>query len=92
MSSQDRLLLEAPILRLPHEILRGSLKTQQKYIERDVQWMRGAAKQMADTNATLATVEQLDAILNRLDGLERKVCQACRSVRSGSSSTLSNAH
>lgn len=77
LNAESHLLLDQPLLRLPHELARKNFKTVQKHVERDAKDVLTALKSTA--NASLAgqdalkTVASLDNMINRMQGLKRKM-------------------
>lgn len=70
----NELILESPLLRLPQEILRTNLKTQQKIIEKDCSWASLNVLALIDTTvAPTKAGDELDVLLVRLRGMKRKV-------------------
>ncbi|BFZ53877.1 hypothetical protein PYCC9005_000908 [Savitreella phatthalungensis] len=82
---QDNLLLEAPLLRLPHELLRSSLKSQQKHVERDSAGLLALADRLSTTADPMELIAGVRARTAALRGKlsaaideERACLQACR--------------
>jgi len=82
LEPDSHLLLDQPLLRLPHELLRRNLKNAQRHIE---QANKGIQKDMQTTLASLAgaagdhppasTLASLDATLAKAQNLKRKLEQ-----------------
>ncbi|KAL4926110.1 FYV10 family protein [Aspergillus undulatus] len=78
LNAENHLLLDQPLLRLPHELARKNLKSVQRITEREKEYVLPALKEAAKTSMandqtpdqTLAT---LDAMISRMQGLKRKL-------------------
>ncbi|KAF8468862.1 CTLH/CRA C-terminal to lish motif domain-containing protein [Kalaharituber pfeilii] len=88
LNAESHLLLDQPLLRLPHELLRKTFKTSQKHIERDSAFLISSIKEATatfqqaknDDNDSTTTEDQavaplatLDSMINRMQGLKRKL-------------------
>ncbi|PUU80514.1 CTLH/CRA C-terminal to lish motif domain-domain-containing protein [Tuber borchii] len=77
LNAESHLLLDQPLLRLPHELLRKTFKTSQKHFERDQNIIltgvkEAATKAMADGDPK-DSIASLDSMINRMQGLKRKL-------------------
>ncbi|KAJ8102194.1 CTLH/CRA C-terminal to lish motif domain-containing protein [Lipomyces tetrasporus] len=74
---ENYILLEQALLRLPQQLMRQNFKSSQKFIERDVNYISGAATEVLSSgmNGTRPeeSVKQVDAMIGRLQGLKRKL-------------------
>ncbi|KAL2823974.1 CTLH/CRA C-terminal to lish motif domain-containing protein [Aspergillus cavernicola] len=78
LNADNHLLLDQPLLRLPQELARRNLKSVQRIVEREKEYVLPALKDAAKAsmsneqtpNQTLAT---LDAMISRMQGLKRKM-------------------
>ncbi|KAF3925767.1 hypothetical protein ABW20_dc0100890 [Dactylellina cionopaga] len=74
LNAETHLLLDQPLLRLPHEVLRKIFKTSQKYVEQDgkkvSELAKDATSKPTSPEASLAT---LDAMITKMKGLKRKM-------------------
>ncbi|KAH7051311.1 negative regulation of gluconeogenesis [Macrophomina phaseolina] len=80
LNAEQHLLLDQPLLRMPYELARKNFKTAQRYVEREQTYLtkelKSAANGAAQTSATgdaSATLSQLDTMINRMQGLKRKL-------------------
>ncbi|MCJ1260163.1 GID complex subunit containing RING finger motif [Lobaria immixta] len=77
LNAETHLLLDQPLLRLPHELARKNFKTVQKHVERERDVILSSLKSTA--NASLAgqdamqAISSLDNMINRMQGLKRKM-------------------
>ncbi|KAJ9397045.1 hypothetical protein DTO282F9_5978 [Paecilomyces variotii] len=78
LNAESHLLLDQPLLRLPHELARRNFKSAQRVIEREKEYVLPALKEAA--NASLSgshapdqTLASLDAMISRMQGLKRKM-------------------
>ncbi|KAJ5081003.1 hypothetical protein N7456_013713 [Penicillium angulare] len=78
LNPESHLILDQPLLRLPHELARRNFKTVQRVIEREKENVIPALKEAA--NASLSnthtpdqTLAALDAMISRMQGLKRKM-------------------
>ncbi|KAI4121464.1 MAG: hypothetical protein LQ347_006853 [Umbilicaria vellea] len=77
LNAESHLLLDQPLLRLPHELARKNFKTVQKHFERERDVVLSTLKFTA--NASLSgqdapqTLASLDSMINRMQGLKRKM-------------------
>ena len=77
LNAESHLLLDQPLLRLPHEVARKNFKTVQKHVERENKDVLSALK--ATANASLAgqnpsrTIASLETMITRMQGLKRKM-------------------
>jgi len=78
LNAESHLLLDQPLLRLPHELARRNFKSVQRVVEREKEYLIPALKETA--NASIArtrgpeqTLESLDAMISRMQGLKRKM-------------------
>ncbi|KAL4883100.1 CTLH/CRA C-terminal to lish motif domain-containing protein [Aspergillus karnatakaensis] len=78
LNAENHLLLDQPLLRLPHELARRNLKSVQRIVEREKEYVLPALKEAAKASMSknqspdqaLAT---LDAMISRMQGLKRKM-------------------
>ncbi|KAL2866318.1 FYV10 family protein [Aspergillus lucknowensis] len=78
LNAENHLLLDQPLLKLPHELARRNLKSVQRIVEREKEYVLPALKEAA--NASMSneqtpdqTLATLDAIIFRMQGLKRKM-------------------
>ncbi|KAL4890411.1 protein fyv10 [Aspergillus ambiguus] len=78
LNAENHLLLDQPLLRLPHELARRNFKSVQRIVEREKEYVLPALKETA--NASLSqtqtpdqTLASLDAMISRMQGLKRKM-------------------
>ncbi|KAJ5169142.1 uncharacterized protein N7482_004736 [Penicillium canariense] len=78
LNPESHLILDQPLLRLPHELARRNFKTVQRVVEREKEYVLPALKEAA--NASLSnthtpdqTLAALDAMISRMQGLKRKM-------------------
>ncbi|KAJ5661598.1 uncharacterized protein N7477_009214 [Penicillium maclennaniae] len=78
LNPESHLILDQPLLRLPHELARRNFKTVQRSVEREKEYVIPALKEAA--NASLSnthtpdqTLAALDAMISRMQGLKRKM-------------------
>lgn len=78
LNAESHLLLDQPLLRVPHELARRNFKSVQRIVEREKEYVLPALKQTA--NASLSgsqdpaqALESLDTMINRMQGLKRKM-------------------
>ncbi|KAJ5179613.1 hypothetical protein N7492_002823 [Penicillium capsulatum] len=78
LNAESHLILDQPLLRLPHELARRNFKTVQRSIEREKEYVLPALKEAA--NASLSnnhtpdqTLAALDAMISRMQSLKRKM-------------------
>lgn len=72
LDPESHLLLERPLLRLPHELLKKSLKSAQRAIE-PVNKQAIAAIQASASQSSAQTLASLDATLQKAQNLKRKL-------------------
>ncbi|KAL4942855.1 hypothetical protein BDV06DRAFT_221791 [Aspergillus oleicola] len=78
LNAENHLLLDQPLLRLPHELARRNLKSVQRIVEREKEYvlpaLKDAAKGSMSNNQTPdQTLATLDAMISRMQGLKRKM-------------------
>ncbi|KAI5790115.1 CTLH/CRA C-terminal to lish motif domain-containing protein [Geopyxis carbonaria] len=77
LDAESHLLLDEPLLRLPHEMLRKTFKTAQKHYEREQSWLMQSIKETtrkaADGVSAQDSLNSLDSIIIRMQGYKRKV-------------------
>ncbi|KAL4789536.1 CTLH/CRA C-terminal to lish motif domain-containing protein [Aspergillus venezuelensis] len=78
LNAENHLLLDQPLLRLPHELARRNLKSVQRIVEREKEYvlpaLKDAAKGSMSNNQTHdQTLTTLDAMISRMQGLKRKM-------------------
>ncbi|WEW56278.1 GID complex subunit containing RING finger motif [Emydomyces testavorans] len=78
LNPESHLLLDQPLLRVPHELSRRNFKSVQRIVEREKEYIVPALKETA--NASLSglqdpaqTLEALDTMIVRMQGLKRKM-------------------
>ncbi|EAW24165.1 FYV10 family protein [Aspergillus fischeri NRRL 181] len=78
LNAENHLLLDQPLLRLPHELARRNFKSVQRLVEREREYVIHALKEAA--NASLSndqtpdqTLAALDSMLARMQNLKRKM-------------------
>ncbi|KAK2765915.1 GID complex subunit containing RING finger motif [Arachnomyces sp. PD_36] len=78
LNAESHLLLDQPLLRLPHELARRNFKSVQRAVEREKEYVLPTLKETA--NASLSgnqdpeqTLASLDAMISRMQGLKRKM-------------------
>ncbi|KAI2788311.1 Protein fyv10 [Penicillium oxalicum] len=78
LNPESHLILDQPLLRLPHELARRNFKAVQRAVEREKEYVLPALKEAA--NASLSntqtpdqTLAALDAMISRMQGLKRKM-------------------
>ncbi|OGE49140.1 hypothetical protein PENARI_c023G11674 [Penicillium arizonense] len=78
LNPESHIILDQPLLRLPHELARRNFKTVQRAVEREKEYVLPALKDTA--NASLSntqtpdqTLAALDAMISRMQGLKRKM-------------------
>ncbi|PGH05960.1 protein FYV10 [Helicocarpus griseus UAMH5409] len=78
LNPESHLLLDQPLLRLPHELARRNFKSVQRIVERERDYLLPALKETA--NASLSgtqdasqTLSSLDTMISRMQGLKRKM-------------------
>ncbi|MCJ1275628.1 GID complex subunit containing RING finger motif [Puttea exsequens] len=77
LNPETQILLDQPLLRLPHELARRNFKTVQKNVERENKDILASLKSTA--NASLSgqdpsqTLDNLDNMISRMQGLKRKM-------------------
>ncbi|KAL3489449.1 protein fyv10 [Aspergillus germanicus] len=78
LNAENQLLLDQPLLRLPHELARRNLKSVQRIVEREKEYVLPALKEaakasMSDEQTPGQTLATLDAMISRMQGLKRKM-------------------
>ncbi|KAI5849453.1 CTLH/CRA C-terminal to lish motif domain-containing protein [Morchella snyderi] len=77
LNAENHLLLDQPLLRLPHELLRKNFKTAQRYFEREQKELKDGIHNAAKDALAGATPEDslasLDSMINRMQGFKRKL-------------------
>ncbi|KAK6541503.1 GID complex subunit containing RING finger motif [Orbilia ellipsospora] len=74
LNPETHLLLDQPLLRLPHEVLRKIFKTSQKYVEQDAKRITDLAKDAASkSDSPEASLATLNTMITRIQGLKRKM-------------------
>ncbi|KAJ5320534.1 hypothetical protein PENANT_c033G11250 [Penicillium antarcticum] len=78
LNPESHIILDQPLLRLPHELARRNFKSVQRAVEREKEYVLPALKDTA--NASLSntqtpdqTLAALDAMISRMQGLKRKM-------------------
>ncbi|OJJ55311.1 hypothetical protein ASPSYDRAFT_61008 [Aspergillus sydowii CBS 593.65] len=77
LNAENHLLLDQPLLRLPHELARRNLKSIQRVVEREKEYvlpsLKDAAKAAMSNDQTHdQTLATLDAMISRMQSLKRK--------------------
>lgn len=75
-SIPNELILESPLLKLPHELLRTNLKAQQKLVEKEISMCLAAAGQMEFSYSQDDNSFKISDMIERLKLLRRKVCDS----------------
>ncbi|KAK7531347.1 negative regulation of gluconeogenesis [Phyllosticta citribraziliensis] len=80
LNAEQHLLLDQPLLRMPYELARKNFKTAQRYAEREQTYIlkelkntTSAAASASQTGDATQTLSQLDNMINRMQGLKRKL-------------------
>ncbi|ERF69210.1 hypothetical protein EPUS_01167 [Endocarpon pusillum Z07020] len=78
LNAESHLLLDQPLLRLPHELVRRNFKTSQRYVEREKEYLLPALKDSANASLASATTPEqtlasLDAMISRMQNFKRKL-------------------
>ncbi|KAL4917922.1 CTLH/CRA C-terminal to lish motif domain-containing protein [Aspergillus aurantiobrunneus] len=78
LNAENHLLLDQPLLRLPHELARRNLKSVQRIVEREKEYVlpalnEAAKASMSNDQAPSQTLATLDAMIFRMQGLKRKM-------------------
>ncbi|KAL2787621.1 protein fyv10 [Aspergillus keveii] len=78
LNAENQLLLDQPLLKLPHELARRNLKSVQRIVEREKEYVLPALKEtakasMSDEQTPDQTLATLDAMISRMQGLKRKM-------------------
>ncbi|CAG7934942.1 unnamed protein product [Penicillium nalgiovense] len=78
LNPESHIILDQPLLRLPHELARRNFKTVQRAVEREKEYVIPAIKETAaaslsNTQTPDQTLAALDAMLSRMQGLKRKM-------------------
>ncbi|KAJ5293347.1 uncharacterized protein N7443_009300 [Penicillium atrosanguineum] len=78
LNPESHLILDQPLLRLPHELARRNFKTVQRSVEREKEYVIPALKEAANaslsnTHSPDQTLAALDAMISRMQGLKRKM-------------------
>ncbi|CAI7599032.1 unnamed protein product [Penicillium bialowiezense] len=78
LNPESHIILDQPLLRLPHELARRNFKTVQRAVEREKEYVIPALKETANaslsnTQAPDQTLASLDAMISRMQGLKRKM-------------------
>ncbi|EWC45616.1 protein FYV10 [Drechslerella stenobrocha 248] len=77
LNPETHLLLDQPLLRLPHEVLRKVFKSSQKYVEQDSKKIsdlaREAASKANNGASPDASLAAINTMITRMQGLKRKM-------------------
>ncbi|KAF2128662.1 protein FYV10 [Dothidotthia symphoricarpi CBS 119687] len=77
LNAESHLLLEQPLLRMPYELSRRNFKNAQRLIEHSSTNMStsldGAKKAAAKSSSTTQTLDSLDSMIAKMQGLKRKL-------------------
>ncbi|OOO03961.1 CTLH/CRA C-terminal to LisH motif domain [Aspergillus oryzae] len=78
LNAENHLLLDQPLLRLPHELARKNFKSVQRIVEREREYILPSLKATASISPCNGqtpdqTLAALDAMISRMQGLKRKM-------------------
>ncbi|OQE18500.1 hypothetical protein PENFLA_c021G00809 [Penicillium flavigenum] len=78
LNPESHIILDQPLLRLPHELARRNFKTVQRAVEREKEYIIPAIKETAaaslsNTQTPDQNLAALDAMISRMQGLKRKM-------------------
>ncbi|KAH0566311.1 GID complex subunit containing RING finger motif [Trichoglossum hirsutum] len=78
LNAESHLLLDQPLLRLPHELLRKNFKASQRHVEREREAVLASLRTTANSALTdeatpPQTLASLDNMITRMQGLKRKL-------------------
>ncbi|KAI9864535.1 MAG: GID complex subunit containing RING finger motif [Trichoglossum hirsutum] len=78
LNAESHLLLDQPLLRLPHELLRKNFKASQRHVEREREAVLASLRTtansaLADEATPPQTLASLDTMITRMQGLKRKL-------------------
>ncbi|KAE8148219.1 CTLH/CRA C-terminal to lish motif domain-containing protein [Aspergillus avenaceus] len=78
LNAENHLLLDQPLLRLPHELARRNFKSIQRFLEREREYILPALKEtteasLSSNQTTDQTLSALDTMISRMQGLKRKM-------------------
>ncbi|MCJ1349704.1 GID complex subunit containing RING finger motif [Peltigera leucophlebia] len=77
LNAESHLLLDQPLLRLPHELARKKFKTVQKHVEHERDVVLSSLKSTANAafveQDSVQTLASLDTMISRMQGLKRKM-------------------
>lgn len=78
LNAETHLLLDQPLLRLPHELIRRNFKTSQRYVEREKEYLLPALKEAANASLSSShtpdqTLASLDTMISRMQNFKRKL-------------------
>ncbi|KAE8382124.1 protein fyv10 [Aspergillus bertholletiae] len=78
LNAENHLLLDQPLLRLPHELARKNFKSVQRVVEREREYVLPSLKAAAGASLCNGqtpdqTLAALDAMISRMQGLKRKM-------------------
>ncbi|KAF2259594.1 protein FYV10 [Lojkania enalia] len=77
LNAESHLLLDQPLLRLPYELSRRTFKNAQRYLDRDTKdllaTLQTTTASATKTSAPTATLDALDAMIAKMQGLKRKL-------------------
>ncbi|KAI9786866.1 MAG: GID complex subunit containing RING finger motif [Geoglossum umbratile] len=78
LNAESHLLLDQPLLRLPHELLRKNFKASQRHVEREREAVLASLRTtansaLADEATPPQTLASIDTMITRMQGLKRKL-------------------
>ncbi|KAJ4379432.1 GID complex subunit containing RING finger motif [Didymella sp. IMI 355093] len=77
LNAESHLLLDQPLLRMPYELSRRNFKNAQRLIEHSTtsftSSLQSTTKAASKTNDSRQTLESLDAMITKMQGLKRKL-------------------
>ncbi|OAG35687.1 hypothetical protein AYO21_10158 [Fonsecaea monophora] len=78
LNPESHILLDQPLLRLPHELVKRNFRNTQRYVERERDYILPALKDTANaalssSQTTEETLASLDAMIQRMQNFKRKL-------------------
>ncbi|KIW27201.1 uncharacterized protein PV07_06961 [Cladophialophora immunda] len=78
LNADSHVLLDQPLLRLPHELVKRNFRNTQRYVERERDYILPALKDTANaalssSQTTEQTLASLDAMIQRMQNFKRKL-------------------
>ncbi|EXJ72188.1 uncharacterized protein A1O5_04692 [Cladophialophora psammophila CBS 110553] len=78
LNADSHVLLDQPLLRLPHELVKRNFRNTQRYVERERDYILPALKDAANaalssSQTTEQTLASLDAMIQRMQNFKRKL-------------------